>query len=404
MKRSFFQTMTSIFAISCILFIPFPFHITKIQLLVTDFIFGKLIGFVSSTFFDKPLRDTRVHSDSVSMYILLLLLFILSILISVLLLQIKKWPVYRNRVINFIYQLCIYYLALQLLKYGFDKIFKNQFYIPEPNTLYTPLGNVSKDLLYWSSMGTSHFYNVFLGFLEVLAAVFILIKRTRLVGLLLSFVIMVNVVAVNFGFDIAVKLYSLFLLFLTIYLLTTYWDRLYQLLLGQTAAPVKPHPESGKPFNKTFLHVFLKWLAIGLILLEVFYPFIKTKNFNGDLGDRPYLHGAYEVKQMILGTDTLVAAHSPIKKLFIHRDDYIIFQDQQDEMEDYKLTVDKEASFLILTDYQRKQTRLYFTYQSSDSILSLQYFNEGKEIKLVGKAIDWKRLPALQKSFHWTVD
>ena len=49
--------------------------------------------------------------------------------------------------------------------------------------------------------------------LEILAAVLILIKRTRLMGLLLSLGILINVVAVNFGFDISVKLFSLFFFF-----------------------------------------------------------------------------------------------------------------------------------------------------------------------------------------------
>ena len=39
-----------------------------------------------------------------------------------------------------------WFLALQLLQYGFDKVFKHQFYLPEPNTLYTPLGLLPPDL------------------------------------------------------------------------------------------------------------------------------------------------------------------------------------------------------------------------------------------------------------------
>ena len=222
MKRSFAHTVASLFAFFCVLFIPFPFNILTFQVSITDFIFGKLIGTIASTVFGKTLSDTRVYSDTVSMYILVLVLFILAILVSVLLLKIKKWRLYREKVLSFFYSLFVCYLALQLMKYGVDKIFKNQFYLPEPNILYTPLGRVDKDLLYWSSMGTSHFYNVFLGSLEMVAAIFILIKRTRLMGLVMSLVILLNVVAVNFGFDISVKLYSLFLLFLTVYLMNPY--------------------------------------------------------------------------------------------------------------------------------------------------------------------------------------
>jgi len=403
MKRSFAHTVASFFAFFCVLFIPFPFNITTIQVSITDFIFGKLIGATSSTVFGKTLSDTRVYSDTISMYILVLLLFILAILVSLLLLRIKKGQLYRGRVVSIFYSLFFYYLALQLLKYGVDKIFKNQFYLPEPNILYTPLGRVDKDLLYWSSMGTSHFYNVFLGSLEMLAALFILIKRTRLVGLVMSLAILLNVVAVNFGFDISVKLYSLFLLFLTVYLLIPYCSRLYQ-LFSEKPVSLKPLFVTVMIKKRVFLSAFLKWLALGLICAEVFYPFFKSGNFNGDTAKKPYLHGAYEVKQMIAGTDTLAIERLPLKRFFIHKDSYMIFQDQDDRMQDYKLSYDKEKGIFVLTDYEFKQTAIWFHYRQADSILTLKYFSNGNDQEISGKAVDWRKLTVLQKGFHWTVD
>lgn len=403
MKRSFAYTVASFFAFFGVLFIPFPFNITTVQVSITDFIFGKLIATTFSAVFGKTLSDTRVYSDTVSMYILVLLLFILAIILSLFLLRIKKWDINWERVFGFLYCLLFYYLALQLLKYGVDKIFKNQFYLPEPNILYTPLGRVDKDLLYWSSMGTSHFYNVFLGSLEVLAAVFILIKRTRLFGLLMSLAILLNVVAVNFGFDISVKLYSFFLLFLTSYLLIPYCSRLYSLFSGKvvSSGQITDNSMVGK---KTILSAFLQWFAIGLIAVEVFYPFIKEGNFNGDRSGKPALHGAYEVKQMIAGTDTLTDDKFPLKRFFIHKDSYMIFQDQEDGMQDYKLSYDKTKNIYVLSDYDFKQTLISLNYLPTDSLLTMKYSREGKDHEITGKAVHWRKLPILRKGFHWTVD
>lgn len=404
MKRRLAHTFTSFFAFLCVVFIPFPFNITKVQLFITDFIFGKPIGFLASNVFDKKLITTRVYSDTVSMYILVLLLLILAILISLLFQGIKKWPLYRDKVLTVFYHLFICYLALQLLKYGVDKIFKNQFYLPEPNTLFTPMGEIGRDLLYWSSMGTSYFYNIFLGSLEVIAAVCILIKRTRLIGLLLSLGILLNVVAVNFGFDISVKLYSLFLLFLTSYLLAPHVSRLNQLLLLRKTGAINTIPDTTGFLKNSFVAYFLKWLIVGIISLEAFYPFIISKNFNGDFTERPYLHGAYEIKQVIAGIDTLDLKDSPVKRFFIHRDGYLIFQDQADKMLDYKLSYAIDKSLFILTDYQLQKTIMSFSYQPADSILTLQYFKDEKDFQLTGKAINWKELPVLQNGFHWTLD
>ena len=141
-----------------------------------------------------------------------------------------------------------------------------------------------------------------------------------------------------------------------------------------------------------------------MIFIEVLYPFIQKTNFNDDLAKRPYLHGAYEVKHLLQGNDTLEIANSPVKRFFIHRQGYIIFQSPDDEMKDYKLSYDKSQPLFILQDYQLKQSTLKYNYSAADSILSLQYYKGGKEYMLIGKALDWKKLPALKKDFHWTVE
>jgi hypothetical protein len=404
MKRSFFQSIASFFAFLCVVFIPFPFNISKVQLPVTELLFGNLIGFVSSTIFGQPLTDTHVHSDTMAMYVLVFLLFVIAVIISLVLLPIKKWTLYHDKVIAWIYRVLCYYLALQLLKYGLDKVFKNQFYLPEPNMLYTPMGRIPKDLLYWSSMGTSHCYNVFLGSLETLASIFILIKRTRLVGLLMSLFIMINVVAVNFGFDISVKLFSLLLLFLNLYLLIPYIKNLYHFFFTQRSVTGKSNTAKVVFIQNRFLSASLKWFIAGIIFLEAFYPFIKTGNFNGDNATRPSMHGAYEVTQYIAGSDTLKPASFPVKRFFIHKDSFMIFQNREDEMTDYKLSYDADQYQYILTDYRMNKTAIHFNYNRADSVLVLQYSGDSKRFQLTGKALDWRKLPALRNRFHWTVD
>ena len=114
-----------------------------------------------------------------------------------------------------------------LFVYGFNKVFKIQFYIPEPNTLYTPLGQLSKDILFWSSMGSSHSYNLFMGLVEILPALFLLFRRTRMLGAVISFTVLLNVLMINFGFDISVKILSSFLLFLSLVILAPYAKKLF---------------------------------------------------------------------------------------------------------------------------------------------------------------------------------
>jgi hypothetical protein len=252
-------------------------------------------------------------------------------------------------------------------------------------------------------MGTSRLYNVFTGSIEVLASILLFFKRTRMTGLLLAAASLLQVVAVNFSFDISVKLYSILLFSLSLYLLAPYWLRLFTFLFTRIEIPALPPPIT--VFSKLpSLCVFIKWLITGLFLFEAFYPYIQANNFNDDTAGRPYMHGAYEVKGVIAGTDTLNEADYPVKRFFIHRNGYMIFQNSKDEMQDYSLIYDTTNQLLLLKDYQLRELLLKYSCHPADSMLFLQYNKDGKEYQVSGKSLDWKKLPVLRKGFHWTAD
>ena len=295
------------FCLLYILFVPVELYLFSFQEKLAASIFTDLISFTADSIFGQTLVQTKISSDSVVMYVLVFLLFILATIIALIANSIS-WFKQRKEVILYLCRtFFIYYLSLQLFIYGADKIFKAQFYLPEPNILYTPLGFVSRDLLYWSTIGSSHSYSVFLGLAEVIAALFLIFRKTRVLGLLIAAVLMLNIVAVNFSFDISVKLHSGFLLLLTLLLLWRYAHTLYRFFISKASAQLIEHKI---PFTiSTGVKAGLKTFAMCVLLFEAFYPFIKTKKFNDDLAARPYLHGAYEVMR-----DSAVGP--PIKRFF----------------------------------------------------------------------------------------
>jgi hypothetical protein len=68
-------------------------------------------------------------------------------------------------------------------------------------------------------MGYSTAFTFFGGCAELLPAVFLLFRRTALLGSLLAFAVMLNIVMLNFCYDVPVKLYSLNLLLLSMFLI-----------------------------------------------------------------------------------------------------------------------------------------------------------------------------------------
>jgi hypothetical protein len=270
----------------------------------------------------------------------------------------------RNKIEQVLFSLIYWYLSLQLMRYGANKLFKHQFYLPEPNILFTRVGKLDRDILYWTSMGTSYEYSVFMGVVEILPAIFLLIPRFRFVGLMLSVGVFTNVLAVNIGFDITVKCFSSFLLFLSVVGMFPYRQKI-NLLMGfstqQEITVNQQQPKKSSSFFKRFIRLF----GILFIFAETLYPYVQSGNFNDDKAPRPYLHGAYKRVEP-------TTAPQDIAFVFIHRRGYLIFQNASETQSDYQLKIVPSKHLFMLTDYKQNKKIVPYTYDSKRNRLKLK--------------------------------
>lgn len=134
-----------------------------------------------------------------------------------------------------------YSLALTLLSYGMAKVVPTQFQHLDAVRLNETYGASSPMGLLWSFMGYSTGYTIFAGLMEVLPGVLLFSRRTAPLGSLISFAVLTNIVALNFFYDVPVKLYSVNLLLLSGYLVWPHARPLWQLLIQQR--PARPSLE-----------------------------------------------------------------------------------------------------------------------------------------------------------------
>lgn len=132
-----------------------------------------------------------------------------------------------------------YVLAFTMLGYGLAKVgsMYNQFPAPEIDQLLKPYGESSPMNLVWTFMGSSRAYTFFSGLGEALAALLLIWRRTALLGALVAAGVMLNVVMLNFCYDVPVKQYSSHLLAMALYLMLAEAPRLAGLLYIQREAP-----------------------------------------------------------------------------------------------------------------------------------------------------------------------
>lgn len=386
--KGYLHNVSHVFIAVGILFFPVTWNLFSFQTAITNFLFLDLVKIVKT--------DTDLSSDSTGLYLLITILLFFSFISAYLfgLLSIE----FQERSKRVIKMIAVYYLAVIMLKYGCDKLFKAQFFLPEPNLLYTPLGKLDKDILFWTSMGTSYGYNIFMGLAEVIPALLLFFRRTRYLGLLLLFIVLINVFLINLSFDISVKLFSGFLLIITGYLSIPVFVGLSSLL--NSKYPGIPLESIGLTKNQ-ILNI-LKFSLVSLLCVEALIPYLRSGNYNDDTAQRPPLHGAYKVQQMVIGADTLNTDERSLKRIFIHRDGYMIFQDRSEEMIDFKMELAEQT--IKLKSYDNKQQILNYTFSTSDSTLKLSYVTGTDSTTIFAKGLNWRDLPLVQPQFHWTVD
>ncbi|MDM5154937.1 hypothetical protein QUF88_14245 [Bacillus sp. DX1.1] len=116
-----------------------------------------------------------------------------------------------------------WFLAIMFIIYGIAKIYPGQFSTGDfifDSTKDSPMK------LAWYFFGYSNFYNLFIAFGELTAALLLLIPRTATVGNIIYLPITVNITVLNYCFDIPALPISIMLTSLSILLLLLEYSKL----------------------------------------------------------------------------------------------------------------------------------------------------------------------------------
>lgn len=187
-----------------------------------------------------------------------------------------------------------YYLAFILLSYAFAKL--SQFPPPSPGRLDQRVGDMSPMGMLWTFMGSSQPYTLFSGCAEALGGVLLLWRRTSVAGALVATATMTNVVALNFFYDVPVKLYSAQLLAIALVILLPHARRLVAAVLGHATAEVPPRPRWSRRGERARLAARMLLLAAGAYQLYT--------QVDGSLERRSVprheLHGIWVVERLVL--------------------------------------------------------------------------------------------------------
>jgi hypothetical protein len=94
-----------------------------------------------------------------------------------------------------------FFLGLAMMPYAIDKLLAYQFKVPAWSYAQ-PLGATSGNTLVWATYGYSPHLQMLLGLFELIPALLLLSVRTRRLGALFMFPVLLNVTLINFSLDL----------------------------------------------------------------------------------------------------------------------------------------------------------------------------------------------------------
>ena len=313
------------------------------------------------------------------------------------------------------YWLCLfarYYIAMFAFVYGILKIFALQMYFPSLHQLATPLGDYLPMRFSWLFIGYSTPYQVFSGVMETIAGLLLLYRRTSTLGALFATAVFINVMVLNLTYDIPVKIFSMELVFVCLFLLANESNRIICFfILNKPAAACDLYHFR---YTKKWMRVTRIILKIGFIIIAVVLQISNDVDYfqstKKPIPKQPVKNGVYEVAVFAINKDSL-----PLILSDTMRWQDVIFENGLGSIK----TSD--------TAFRQRYRRAYFTYgldsathmltfkkQAADSlsILNLRYDTpDSNTVRLWGKQrndslyVVLKRInrhfQLAEKQFHW---
>ncbi|RYZ94532.1 MAG: hypothetical protein EOP47_27675, partial [Sphingobacteriaceae bacterium] len=171
-----------------------------------------------------------------------------------------------------------YLLGLWMLPYAISKILRTQLVI-SPHIWQNSHELLNGKALAWGFLGCSPWFQVLLGFFELIPALLLFFRRTTLLGALLLLPVSLNVVLINYALDLwdATKLISLFLFCLNCAIFLFEWKRVW--------AAVQPVLSTGSRLK----FITTEWIINGIFIAALVY-FI-SKPFLGYRAEKNELTG-----------------------------------------------------------------------------------------------------------------
>jgi len=296
-------------------------------------------------------------------------------------------------------------LGITMIQYGAAKVFPSQFPPPSLTTLLEPFGESSPMHLLWTFMGASTLYTFFAGAAEVLGGVLLLIPRTTMLGALVSLGAMANVLMLNLGYDVPVKIGVSNLVVMSLVLLFPDLRRLADFFFFNRK--VEPAPDRS-PFRSPRLNriaVVLQVLfAVALLGNDLYH----SQRAIGEIAEARRttpLYGIWSVEEFTVDGQVRPALLTdPLRwqRLIVEEGGLVAVQPMNGPLSYFSLRLDQPAKKFVLSKTSDWKRRMEFAYENPQpDQLILRGQLDGQPVTAILRRIDESRFLLINRGFHW---
>ncbi|GGH16169.1 hypothetical protein [Mucilaginibacter phyllosphaerae] len=356
---------------------------------------------------DKPITVfTNGSGDTTYDNVLLLFGFFLAVAGSLIWTLADRKARNYNNLFYWLTVIVRYYVAITMVTYGCVKIIKLQFPGPTPDKLLQPFGNASPMGLAWTYMGYSTGFNYFTGMAEFLCGILLFFRRTATLGAIIGLVVAGNIMAINYCFDVPVKLLSTMLVVMCAYILSKDFIRLLNFfILNKPAQPANLGRHQYKKRWKNITLTTVKYILVIYTVAMSFYGDVQARTQYGDLAQKPPLYGIYNVQSFIRNKDTI----PPLKtdttrwdKLVVSYEGRakVIMSDDTSRTHDFKIDTVKHT--IAMYSYSDTSAKSFYKYsQPNKDLLVLKGTLKKDSVTINLKKFDINKFRLINRGFHW---
>ena len=284
-----------------------------------------------------------------------------------------------------------------MIGYGAFKVISSQFPPPTLDRLMQSYGDSSPMGLLWTFMGASEPYTMFVGFDEMISGILLFPRKTSTLGALMSAGVLSNVVALNFSYDVPVKLYSMHLLAMAIFLLLPDARRLANFcILNRPAECVREQPLFRRTAWQRGALVVASLFLIAVVGTSLYQSSVQRRNF---ISLRSPLYGVWEVEEFTLAQ---TASAQPWRRIVFDSPGRVAVQTATGAHERLGLQLDQEKRTLTLRKRDDPNWNTVLTYeQVSPEVIKLAGTLNGSELTARLHRSEERKFLLIDRGFHW---